>query len=189
MEGEARRARRSRAGGRAGPTLAASALGALAAGTLVLRHHPVWGGLVALVAAVALVWGWFFAHESGDPRSHLAAMLADPVFDTSLLGAIAWAERTGRPGVSALALVCLGLTYVASYERARSDALGYRTFEGLGYRVVRAARIVAGLVSGQRAVALGLLAAVSAVAVAVRAANVAVQERRPSGAGRQRGPR
>src|SRR5207248_378939 len=100
MEGEARRARRSRAGGRAGPTLAASALGALAAG-----------------------------------------------------------------------------------------ALGYRTFEGLGYRVVRAALIVAGLVSGQRAVALGLLAAVSAVAVAVRAANVAVQERRPSGAGRQRGPR
>jgi hypothetical protein len=175
MEGERRGAR---APDRATPTLVASVAGALGAGALVIYRHPVWAGIVALVAAVALVWGWFFAHQAGDPRSHLAAMLADPVFDTSLLGAIAWAWRQESVRVSVLALVCLGLTYIASYERARSDALGYRTFEGLGYRVARAALIVAGLVSSQEAVALWLLAGLAAVAVVVRATNVALQERR-----------
>jgi hypothetical protein len=180
MEGERRRAR---APGRAAPTLAASVVGALGAGALVIIGHPVWGGIAALVAAVALVWGWFFAHQARDPRSHLAAMLADPVFDTSLLGAMAWAARRDSARVAVLALVCLGLAYLASYERARSDALGYRTFEGLGYRVARAALIVAGLVSGQQVVALSLLAGLAAVTVAVRAANVALQERRATRAG------
>src|SRR5438132_12365081 len=118
MEGEARRTRRSRSAGRAGPTLAASVLGALGGAALVVLHHPVWGGVVALVGAVALVWGWFFAHQAGDPRSHLVAMLADPLFDTSLLAAIAWTERHDRVAVAALAMACLGLTYVASYGRA-----------------------------------------------------------------------
>ncbi len=172
------------ASGRAAPTLAASVLGALGAGALVIFRHPVWAGLLALAATVALVWGWFFAHLAGDPRSHLAAMLADSMFDTSILGALAWAARADDTHLAVLALVCLGLSYLASYERARSDALGYRTFEGLGYRVGRAAFLVAGLVSGQLTAALWLFAVLCTVAVGVRAANVALQERRSARAER-----
>ncbi len=147
-----------------------------AAAAVVLRHRVVAGAL-ALIGGALMLWGWYAADRERTARARFAAMLVDPVFDTSILAAIAWVARTAEPAVGALALVALGTCYLAAYERARADALGFRTFESVGYRAARSALIGLALVTGWMSAALSVLVAVSAVAVAVRAMNVAVQHR------------
>jgi hypothetical protein len=115
-------------------------------------------------------------------------MLVDPLYDSALLAPLAWVARTTAPRTSVLALVALGLCYLASYERARADALGFRTFESVGYRAARVALLSVGLLASLLTIALWLLIILASAAVAVRAANVAVQHRRekPRGARRAR---
>jgi hypothetical protein len=160
--------------------LVALALTGGATAAVVLRHR-VLAGALALAGGAVLLLGWYVADRERTARSRFAAMLVDPVFDTCLLAAIAWVSRTSEPAVAALALVALGTCYVAAYERARADALGFRTFESVGYRAARCALIGLALVTGWMAAALWVLVAVSAVAVAVRAMNVAVQHRASRG--------
>jgi hypothetical protein len=95
-----------------------------------------------------------------------------------LLAPIAWVARSNEPGLAALAMVALGLSYIAAYERARADALGFKTFESVGYRAARIALISIGLIADRLTIALSLLIALTAAAATVRAVNVAMQHRR-----------
>jgi hypothetical protein len=147
------------------------------AATAILLDRRVTAGALVLAGGAAIQLGWFFADRERTARARFAAMLLDPLLDAGILATVAWASRGPEPGVGALALVALGLCYLAAYERARADALGFRTFESVGYRAVRSALIGLGLVTGWMAGALWLLIAVSGAAVAARARNVAVQHR------------
>jgi hypothetical protein len=152
-----------------------------ATAAVVLRHR-VLGGALALVGGALMLLGWFAADREGTARARFAAMLVDPVYDACILAAIAWVTRAGEPDVAALALVALGTCYVAAYERARADALGFRTFESVGYRAARSALIGLALVTGWMDAALWVLVVVSAAAAAARAVNVAIQHRASPGA-------
>ena len=143
----------------------------------VVLRHSVLAGVLALIGGALMLVGWFLADRERTARARFAAMLADPVYDGSILAAIAWISRTSEPTVAALALVALGTCYVAAYERARADALGFRTFESVGYRAARSALIGLALVTGWMAAALWVLVVISAAALAVRAMNVALQQR------------
>jgi hypothetical protein len=150
--------------------------------TAVVLRHRIVAGVLALIGGAVMLLGWFATDREKTARARFAAMIIDPVFDTCILAAIAWVSRTAEPTVAALALVALGTCYVAAYERARADALGFRTFESVGYRAARSALIGLALVTGWMAAALWVLVAISAVAVAVRAMNVAIQHRSSPGA-------
>jgi hypothetical protein len=160
-----------------------------AAAALVLLRHRIFGGVVALAAGASLLWGWYLAERTVAATSTFVAMLVDPLYDAALLGSVAWVARKPDPHVSVLALVALGLCYLASYERARADALGYRTFEGVGYRAARCAFISASALIATPTVPLLIVLATGAVAV--RGSNVAIQhrrERRARAAPRAAGP-
>jgi len=151
---------------------------------LVLLRHRLLGGVLALAGGAFVLVGWFTAEREATARSRFVAMLIDPLYDAALLASIAWVARAGDLRVSELALVALGLCYLAAYERARADALGFRTFESVGYRAARSALISIALLTGWYPAALSVLIAASAGAVAVRALNVAIQHRRPGQAER-----
>jgi len=146
----------------------------------VVRHRLL-GGVLALLGGALMLAGWFAADREGTARARFASMLVDPVYDASILAAIAWVSRASEPEVAALALVALGTCYVAAYERARADALGFRTFESVGYRAARCALIGMALVTGWMEAALWVLVVVSAAAAAARAVNVAIQHRASPG--------
>jgi phosphatidylinositol phosphate synthase len=160
--------------------LAAAAL----AGTawLIIAGHRLWAGLAALAAGVLAMLPTI---EAGPrlPRLAFAGRLLDRAFEAAVLAPVAWVTRQGSPRVAALALVALGASYLASYERARGEALGYREVESAGYRLARSGLMVFGLLTGWIEASLWALVAVTLAASAVRAANVARQERR------NRGPR
>jgi hypothetical protein len=157
--------------------LVAVALIAVAASLVLLRHRIV-GGIVALAAGASLLWGWYLAERAVSAMATFVAMLVDPLYDAALLGSVAWVARKPDPADSVLALVALGLCYLASYERARADALGYRTFEGVGYRAARCALISVAVLMSTPTVPLWLLIVLAAGAVTVRGSNVAIQHRR-----------
>lgn len=164
-------------GGSGPAVLAISVLLVGGAGALVVARHIVLAGAVALAASVVLLAGWRLAERDPDPRTQLIGMLTDPVFDVCLLLAVAWAGRNGSVRIPMLALVAAGSAYLASYMRARADALGYRTLEAWGYRALRAVILSVGLLTQRVEAALWAFVVVTALAVVVRAANVALQER------------
>ncbi len=176
----ARRTRDERRGRALSATwvLAVATLLTAGATALILLSFPRQAGALALAGGAVIVWGWYLATGEGGPRSRFLAMLVDPLYDGALLASVAWVSREAEPTVAVLALVALGLCYVASYERARADALGFRTFESVGYRAARVALISVGLLADQLAIALWLLIALAGSAVVVRAANVSIQHRR-----------
>src|SRR6266571_3984530 len=125
-----RRSVRASAWGAAGatPALALAIAAAGGAAALIVLRHPGWAGALTLAGGAALLAGWWLTDQipQRDPRARFAAMLADPIFDVCLLASIAWAARHTSARVSVLALVALGLSYLASYMRARADSLSYR---------------------------------------------------------------
>lgn len=170
--------RETRASGpRSVRTLAASTALCFGAAALLLLGHRLASGLVALVAGGALVAGTVAARRDGDGRSAMVEAVADRLFDGCLLASIAWVWRSSSDRVSILALVCLSAAYLASYERARGESLRYRGREGIGYRATRVALLSAGLLTGAVEPALWLFASLAVAAAAVRAWNVARQER------------
>jgi hypothetical protein len=153
-----------------------SAAGAGAAATLILLGHPAWAGVAVLAGAAGLMWEARGGGASA-PRAVFAGRLLDPVFDAAILAPIAWAWRQADPLVSALALIGLGLSLVASYERVKAGSLGYATGRGGVAHGLRAAVVGAGLVTAALAAGLGAFVVLVAGAVVVATLNVAKQER------------
>jgi CDP-diacylglycerol--glycerol-3-phosphate 3-phosphatidyltransferase/archaetidylinositol phosphate synthase len=105
-------------------------------------------------------------------------LVLDRVFDASILAPLAWVWRSHSIEVSILALVGLGASFLASYERARGRSLGYPGNETVGYRGVRTAILVLGLLTGWIEGSLWAFAVLTVTASGVRALNVARRERR-----------
>jgi CDP-diacylglycerol--glycerol-3-phosphate 3-phosphatidyltransferase len=169
--------------------LVVAAAGIAGAAVAIITGRGWQGGLLALVAAVALnSLAGPAARRRALPnagRRIVAQQLADRVFDGVILAAIAWVRRADDPRVSALALVALGASFLASYERARAQSLGYRGDESAPYRWVREALIGLGLLTGWVEPVLWVFAALAGAASVVRARNVVQRERRhPSPRGR-----
>jgi CDP-diacylglycerol--glycerol-3-phosphate 3-phosphatidyltransferase len=163
--------------------------GAGAAAALVVGGHDVWGGVAVLIGGAALSWAGVTLDADPDARSRLIGRVVDPLFDSTVLAGMAWASRQGSARTAVLAMVSLGASYVAAYERARAESLGYRASEGGGYRATRSALLVVGLLFGVAEAALWAFAVLTASAAAARAMNVANQERgaaRPPPAGVRR---
>ena len=156
-------------------TTAVAAESTGAATWLVLANQRVLAGFAALVAAVVMV-GLLPAAPS--IRTRFADRMLDRLFDACLLAAVAWMWRSSDPAVSALALLGLAASYLAAYERARGEGLGFRGSEATAYRAIRQGLLVVLLLTGWVRWILILFAGVTLFAVAVRASNVAGQERR-----------
>jgi len=167
-----------RASGAALPLLGLALVTSGGTALLLLLHHRVVAGVLALVGAASLLFGSAVARASGQRRELLAELLADRVFDASVLAPVAWVTRSASPRIAVLALVALGASFVASYERARGTALGYRGSEGLVYRAVRDALLVTGLITGWLEATLWAFAVVSVAAAAARAWNIRLQDDR-----------
>ena len=147
---------------------------------LLLTGHRTSAGVSTFVAAVCLLAGGV---RSGSPRPLrlvFAERLMDRAVDSSVLAPLVWVTRYGESRTAALALVGLGASYLASYERARGQSLGYREFEGPGYAGVRMGLLVLGLLTGWIEGVLWAFLTLTVTASAVRAWNVVLQERRSS---------
>jgi hypothetical protein len=165
----------SRGGG--GLLLAAAVV--LSAGTaaLILTHHRLLGGLVALAGAASLVAAEAWAPRAGRSRELFAVRTIDRVYEASILVPLAWVARAGDNGDALLALVGLGSSYLASYERAKGQALGYRGGERGLFARTRYAILVLTLLTGWLFAGLWIFVVLTVAAAAVRAWNVARQDR------------
>jgi len=144
---------------------------------LVLSRHRLLAGMAAFLAAAALAAA-SDARAMRSARPAFAGRMLDRVFEACVLGPVAWVARQGSPRAAVLGLVGLGGSYLASYERARGEALGYREHEAQGFRMARWALLVFALLTGWIEVSLWAFVVLTGAASAVRAANVARQERR-----------
>ena len=176
-----------RAPRRALAAMAASAVLSGLAAALLLTDLRILAGVVALVSGAALLTGSLQARRSGLPdgllgRAKFSERILDVVFDALILVPLAWVMRSGSTWDTVLAIVGLGSSYLASYQRARGEALGYLGSESLGYRLTREAILVLGLLSGWITAALWTFTVLTVAAAAVRAWNIVIQERnaRPS---------
>jgi hypothetical protein len=146
---------------------------------LIIAGHRTLAGVAALAATAGSVA--LAAEAAGDGSAGLtfAARVLDRAFEAAILAPIAWATRETSLRVAVLAMVGLAASYLASYERARGEALGYRQREGTGYRVTRWAVLVLGLlVDPLLEASLWAFSAITVAAGAIRAGNVVRQERR-----------
>jgi len=142
---------------------------------LILSGHRLWAGVVALAGAALFLAA---SEPSADARTAFAGRMLDRTFESCVLVPVAWVARDGSARVAVLALVGLGASYLASYERARGESLGYRERGGGGFRLVRAGLLVLGLLTGLIEASLWAFAGVTVSASAVRTSNVVRQERR-----------
>ena len=147
---------------------------------LILSGQRVLAGLDGLIAATVFLSA---SEPAADPRSAFAGRMLDRTFEACVLAPVAWVSRQASPRSAVLALVGLGASYLASYERARGESLGYREGEGAGFRVGRVALLAFGLLTGWIEPSLWAFTAITVSATVVRAANVARQERRARLAG------
>jgi phosphatidylinositol phosphate synthase len=168
---------------RALAAMAASGLLSGLAAALLLTHHRLSAGLAALSSAAALLVGSIQARGEGGfserllGRAGLVERILDLGFDASILVPLAWVMRAGSNWDAVLAMVGFGAAYLASYERARGEALGYVGSESVGYRLTREALLVLGLLTGWIAASLWAFTSLTVAAAAVRAWNIVVQER------------
>lgn len=169
----------SAAAGRSAFAILVLALAGSAAGAaLVVERRPAAAAIAVAVVALALAGASAAARSSGDRRALLGVRLMDPVFDAALLGAIAWGDRIASPRVAAVALVALGCSFVAGYERTRAQSLRYAMAEGVPFRLARPALVAIGLGFGWLEPVLWAYAAAGAATMAVRGMQVARQTRR-----------
>lgn len=151
------------------------------AAALLLIDHRVLAGFASLASGGALLAGSLQARAAALPdgprRAMFAERILDVVFDASILVPLAWVMRSGSKWDAILALVGLGSSYLASYQRARGEGLGYVGAESLVYRLTREALLVLGLLSGWVAAVLWAFTVLAMAAAAVRAWNIVIQER------------
>lgn len=169
-----------RAAGRPAALAACAALGGGAA-ALILLSLPRWAGLAVLAGVLCLGMGTGWRNlrrPAGSGRTGLLADLVDPVFTATVTAALAWSLRHSDAVASILALAGMGLALVASYERARGQALGYRGLESVPYRLSRGLAVAGGLLAGALEPALLCLVVLTGAAAVARALNVVAQENR-----------
>jgi len=161
--------------------LASGILSGLTA-ALLLTQHRVLAGLCALASAASLLVGTIQAREAAPlaalpGRARFAERILDVIFDASVLVPLAWVMRSDSKGDAILAMVGLGFFYLAAYQRARGEALGYVGSEVLSYRLTREGLLVLGLLTGWITATLWAFTVLTAAAAAVRVWNIVVQER------------
>jgi hypothetical protein len=168
---------------RALAALAASGLLSGSTAALLLSRHRVLAGVSALASGVTLFVGGILrasdleeVHRDGR-RAELSERILDLTFDASILLPLAWVLREGSSRTAILAIVGLGAAYVASYERARGEALGYVGAESVAYRVVRESLLVLGLLTGWVTATLWAFTVIALAAMSARAWNIVRQER------------
>ena len=164
------------------PPAGLSILLSAAAALLILLGESTWGGAAAVAAAVLQAVS---AARGRTGRGRLLWGAGGPLADAAVLAPIAWVHRASDPEVAALALVTLGCCLVASYERARGVALGYRIPPAWGLRLVRQVALGVGGMAGGAALtgSRWLSLALAAASLVVRAVGVATRQAEPSSDG------
>jgi hypothetical protein len=153
--------------------------GALAAGAafLVVAREPRSAGLAAGASGALLLLGGHRAnHGAGGPTDRMLDDLLDRVWDASVLAAIAWVAKDDDAPIAVAAIAALSLSFVAGYIRARGAALGYSVEERHVTRGTRYVLVAAFLLAGW-AWPVWTVAALAGLAAAVRAGQVAEEER------------
>lgn len=158
--------------------LAASVLSGSAAVCLVLVRLPGPAGALTALSGAFLVLAGVRARNDADPRARLAELVCDRLIHAVLLASIAWANRSDAPSVAVLSLIALGADFLAGYERARGESLGYRGNEGLAFRAARFALVSLALLTRWTWAAMWAFLSLTLVAAGVRAWNVVRQDRR-----------
>jgi hypothetical protein len=113
-------------------------------------------------------------------RERFAGRILDRVYEASILVPLAWVARAGAEVEAVLALVGLGASYLASYQRAKGRALHYRGVERGLFKRTRYAILVLALLTGWLLVWLWAYAILTVAVACVGAWNVARQDRRVS---------
>ena len=126
---------------------------------LVLERHPRWGGVGAAFSAALLAFGSVRASYSPDRVLRFLDSVLDRAYDGAILPAVALAMRHEDMVVSALAVVAIGLSFVAAYVMTKGKSLGYVVRDSTLVRAGRYVALAAGLLAG------GLLPALVAVLV------------------------
>ena len=164
--------------GRAGFLLGGAV--ACCAGTsfLIVTRHRFFGGLAALAGAVALLVAEAAGSALGDTRERFAVRVLDRVYEASILVPLAWVSRAAAEGETALALIGLGASYLASYQRAKGQALGYHVVEHPAFKRTRYVILVLLLLTGWVLAGLWVFVVLAGAAAVVAAWNVAHQDRR-----------
>ncbi|MEA2556803.1 MAG: hypothetical protein QOG88_341 [Actinomycetota bacterium] len=148
------------------------------AGFEVVARSPKVAALGAgLSGALLLIGGNRANHGAGGPTDRMLDALDDRVWDGVVLASIGWVSRLAAPSVAAGALVALGASFLSAYVRAKGASLGYAVEESHVTRGVRYALIAAGLGFAWLRWTIWAAAAVSILAVVVRTAQVAREER------------
>ena len=142
----------------------------------LLNRDAVAAGWAAIAAGACLVAAGMLLRP-GDRRSRVILSFTDRAFDGAILGALAWVIRTTEPGVAGAALVALAAGFVASYIRARGGSLGYGIEEGVVTPVLRYGLVAIALILDWTRWAIWVVAGVMLLAAAVRASQVAKEER------------
>jgi hypothetical protein len=148
-----------------------------AAAWLVLVARPRPAGALAGAAGTLLIAAGRLAERRGRPLERILDSLADRVFDGAVLSALAWTARDAHPVTAAGALTALAAGFLGSYVRARGASLGYGVEESGKTRGLRYLLVAGGLAAGWTRWTVWAVVAVSALAAAVRASQVAKEER------------
>jgi hypothetical protein len=157
----------------------------LSAGTaaLILTRHRLLSGILAVGGGAALL-----AAESSVsdlPRSGraFAGRMLDRLYEACILVPLAWVTRSGPDADTVLALVGLGASYLASYERAKGQALGYHGVERAQFQRTRYVILALALLTGWLFGWLLVFAILTVAAAGVQAWNVVRQDRAGPAAG------
>lgn len=148
------------------------------AGSEVITRRPGSGAVAAGLSGILLLVGGNRAnHGAGGPTDRMLDSLGDRVWDGVMLASIGWVARLAAPSVAAGALIALGASFLSAYVRAKGASLGYAVEESHVTRGIRYALIAAGLGFGWLGWTVWATAAISILAVVVRTAQVAREER------------
>lgn len=148
------------------------------AGSEVITRRPGSGAVAAGLSGILLLIGGNRAnHGAGGPTDRMLDSLGDRVWDGVMLASIGWVARLAAPSVAAGALIALGASFLSAYVRAKGASLGYAVEESHVTRGIRYALIAAGLGFGWLGWTVWATAAISILAVVVRTAQVAREER------------
>ncbi len=160
------------------PVLCAAAAAAVGlAAWLLVDRRPKPAGLAALAAAALIVVGGALLRPAADRRSRLLLSFADRAFDGAVLGSLAWATRSSSPGTAAGSVVAMAAGFLAAYVRARGGSLGYGIEESGVTPALRYVVVSVALLVGWTSWAVWVVAVLMLLATAVRASQVAKEER------------